>query len=873
MKLKNCFNLHSTERSASNCIPPLNALGKRQKMIAKISFSLRYLFPFLFSLFLSVAGFAQESLLVLPESFVLGSKGAEQQLLLEKRDGERYVGQIREGIVWGSSHPQVVKIVDNRAIAVGDGTATITAIWQGQTATTQAQVRGSAEALVWEFHRHVLPILAKRGCNSGVCHGALAGKNGFKLSLRGYDPLTDHWVLTREARGRRIEPGDPGRSLILAKPSGGLPHKGGLRFEVDSPDYRVLAEWIAAGAAPPGENDPKLISVEVLPEQITLQPGDEQQLIVTAHYSDGRQEDVTRWAKFSTADATVANVSPDGRISVIGHGQGAIVIWFSSRVVLAQITSPYDYEMDAELFAEAPERNFIDTLVLEKLASLNLAPSPPAGDAEFLRRVYLDTIGTLPTLEETTAFLDDSSLQESGGDDGGFQKRDRLIDELLDRKEFVDYWCYKWSDLLLVNGRRLRPKAVKSYYQWIRKQVEQNTPWDEMVRQILTATGDSHNNGETNFYALHQTPEDLTENVCLAFLGLSIGCAKCHDHPLEKWTNDQYYAMANLFARLRSKGWGGDTRIGEGLRTLYSATEGELVQPRTGKPQPPAPLDAEPIPFEDKQDRRLALANWLTSPENPYFSRAIVNRIWANFFGVGLIDPTDDLRVSNPPSNGKLLDALATWLVDNDFDIKALMRLILQSETYQRSSQSLAANQADRRFYSRYYPRRLMAEVLHDAIGQVTQIPGTFTRIANDGGGSEETKEYPEGTRAIELYDSAVIAPFLKTFGRHERNITCECERSNTPSLVQVLHINNGDTMNKRLQDENSCVAQALASGDDDETVLEKAFLRTLARRPQAEEKKELLKFLQGANEEDRRELIEDLYWGIMSSREFLFNH
>ena len=858
-------------------------------MTTKISFSLRYLFPLLFSAIFSITGFSQESLLVLPESFVLGSKGAEQQLLLEKRDGQRYVGQAWEGIVWGSSDPQVVKMVGNRAIAVRDGTATLTAIWQGQTATTQAQVRGAAKALEWEFRRHVLPVLAKQGCNSGSCHGAQGGKGGFQLSLLGYDPLTDHWALTREARGRRIELGDPGRSLILAKPSGGLAHKGGLRFEVDSPDYRVLAEWIMAGAAPSDENDPKLISVEVLPEKIALHPGDEQQLIVTAHYSDGRQEDVTRWAKFSTADATVANVSSDGRISVIGHGQGAIVVWFSSRIVLAQLMSPYDYEVDAELFAEAPERNFIDTLVLEQLASLNLAPSPPAGDAEFLRRVYLDTIGTLPTLEETTSFLSDSSPDDGDLDDrgeteidgsvqtaedvGGFQKRDRLIDELLGREEFVDYWSYKWSDLLLVNGRRLRPKAVKSYYEWIRKQVEQNTPWDEMVRKIITATGDSHNNGETNFYALHQTPEDLTENVCLAFLGLSIGCAKCHDHPLEKWTNDQYYAMANLFARLRSKGWGGDSRSGAGLRTLYSATEGELVQPRTGKPQPPAPLDAEPLPFEDERDRRFALAGWLTSPENPYFSRAIVNRVWANFFGVGLIEPIDDLRVSNPPSNGKLLDALATWLVDNDFDIKALMRLILQSETYQRSSQSLAANQADRRFYSRYYPRRLMAEVLHDAIGQVTEIPGKFTRIASDGGGNEETKEYPEGTRAIELYDSAVVAPFLKTFGRNERNITCECERSNTPSLVQILHINNGDTMNKRLQDENSCIAKALASGDDDATVLEKAFLRTLARRPQAEEKEELLKFLEGVHEEDRRGLIEDIYWGIMSSREFLFNH
>jgi hypothetical protein len=394
-----------------------------------------------------------------------------------------------------------------------------------------------------------------------------------------------------------------------------------------------------------------------------------------------------------------------------------------------------------------------------------------------------------------------------------------------------------------------------------------------MVREIITAKGSSHKNGATNFYALHQTPEEMSENTSQAFLGLSIGCAKCHNHPLEKWTNDQYYAMANLFARVRSKGWGGPPRSGNGLRTLYVAREGELPQPRTGKPQPPAPLDAEPIPFDSPVDRRVALAQWTTSPTNSYFSRAITNRVWANFFGVGLVDATDDLRASNPASNEPLLEAAAKHLVDHKFDLKALMRTILKSETYQRSSKSLPENKADRRFYSRYYTKRLMAEVLLDAISQVSSVPSEFKQLIYDGADIDATKEYPIGTRAIQLYDSAVRSPFLKTFGRNDRDITCECERTNVPSLVQVLHIVNGDTINARLRDKKSCVAKALATKKDNAALIDEAFLRTLSRLPIAREKESLLKVMAESKDSERRETLEDLYWGIMSSREFIFNH
>ena len=815
---------------------------------------------------------AENELAILPASFQLMYPGAEQQLILEQRGlSGNFEGQIVDGVTWTSSDPSIVEVADNRALAVGDGETIIRANWQGKTAETRVKVSGTELDLTWDFRRHVLPILAKRGCNSGACHGALAGKGGFKLSLRGYDPASDYWWITRQSRGRRLEPADPALSLILTKPTGRVPHKGGIRLEEDSDDYQLLGKWISDGANAPSSDDPQLTSVQVLPDVVTLKPGNQQQLIVTAHYSDGREEDVTDWAKFSSSNATVATVSPEGQIEVIGHGQGAIVVWFSSQIVLSEIKSPYPYQVSENVYQDATQRSFIDQLVLDKLQSLNLAPSPRSDDQAFLRRAYLDTIGTLPSLAETREFMNTPGKTEDLQTNQ--RRRDAVIESLLEREEFIDYWTYKWSDLLLVNGRRLRPKAVKAYYDWIRSQVAEDIPWDELVQKIITASGNSYTDGATNFYSLHQTPEDMSENVSQAFLGLSIGCAKCHDHPLEKWTNDQYYAMANLFARVRGKGWGGDPRTGDGLRTLYVSPEGDLVQPRTGKPQPPAPLDGTPLPIDDPQDRRLALADWVTSPENPYFSRAIANRVWANFFGIGLVDPIDDLRVSNPASNPELLDALAKWLVEHDYDLKGLMRLILQSETYQRSSLPIAENEDDRRFYSRYYPRRLMAEVLHDAIAQVTEVPAKFTHLAYDGSGIVETKEYPEGTRAIELYDSAVLAPFLKTFGRNTRNITCECERTNTPSLVQVLHISNGNTVNDRLRNEKSCVAKVIDAEIENNQILEDAFLTTLARQPSSAEVEQLLPLLETASNGQRREVIEDLYWGIMSSREFLFNH
>ena len=785
------------------------------------------------------------SLAVLPEDIRLAGPSARQRLVVERLADGRYAGEITNGLTWTSSDSGVVRIESGIAIPVTNGTARITATLDNKTASASVTVKNIERPTLWNFRNHVQPVLAKNGCSAGACHGAAAGQNGFRLSLRGYDDEGDYLALTRHALGRRVTLPDPGRSMILTKATAALPHKGGKRFEVDSLDYRIVAEWIAAGAPPPAKNDPRIARIEVLPAGVVLKPGDTQQLLVRAHFSDGHSEDVTRWVKFNSANAGVSQVDDNGGIQVTGHGEGAITAWYLSRIAIATVTVPYPNDLSPEIFAKAPRRNFIDDLVLDKLRDLKLPPSPRSSDAEFLRRAYLDTMGMLPRAAESRAFLSDVSPG----------KRDALIEQLLKRPEFVDYWTYRWSDLLLVNSKKLKPAAMWSYSNWIRNNVAANTPWDTFVRSLVTAQGSTLENGAGNFFVLHDDPRALTETTSLAFLGMSINCAKCHNHPMEKWTNDEYYGMANLFARVRTK-----TGRTDGENVVFVSSEGDLVQPLTGRPQQPRPLEGETLALSAPEDRRVHLANWLVSRDNPYFSRAVVNRIWANFFGVGLVENIDDLRITNPASNEKLLTAAAQYLADQKFDLQSLMRTILQSETYQRTSAVLPENASDTRFYSHYYPRRLMAEVLLDAISQTLDAPEKFAG-------------YPETWRALQLPDVNVDSYFLKTFGRPERSVTCECERSAEPSVTQVLHIANGNTLNKKLSAPKNRITAALEQKVDIENMIEEAYLVSFARHPHAAEKKRIAALLSEAGEKERRHVLEDVYWALLSSKEFLFNH
>ncbi|HYE98727.1 MAG TPA: DUF1549 and DUF1553 domain-containing protein, partial [Planctomycetota bacterium] len=565
--------------------------------------------------------------------------------------------------------------------------------------------------------------------------------------------------------------------------------------------------------------------------------------------------DATPWAKYTGSDSTVAVPDDLGHVKVAGHGEGAVTAWYLQMIAVASVTVPYPAETAPEVFARAPRTNFIDDLVLEKLRELRLPPSPPCTDAEFLRRAHLDTIGVLPTADEARAFLADARPD----------KRDRLIESLLARPEFVDYWAYKWSDLLLVSTRTLARPTMWAYYTWIRNRVAANTPWDRMVRELVTASGGTIENGAASFYLLHDDPTEMAETVSQAFLGMSIQCAKCHNHPMEKWTNDQYYAFANLFARVRSKA---SPRPGNAV--VFTASEGDLIQPGLGRPQPPTPLDGRPLPLDAPGDRRDALADWLVSADNPYFSRAVVNRVWANFLGSGLVEAVDDMRKTNPASNAKLLDALAGHLVEKKFDLKELMRAVLRSQTYQRSSLALPGNAADRRFYSRFFPRRLMAEVALDALSQATGVP---TRFIEEKENRKGGVPFPVGLRSLQLPDSKTDSYFLKAFGRADRVLTCECERTSAPSMAQVLHLANGDTLNEKLGAKENRIGRALADGLPLAKVVEDAYLSTLSRYPTDDERSKILAVLEATAEAGRREALEDLYWGLLSCKEFLFNH
>jgi hypothetical protein len=790
-------------------------------------------------------------IVVLPDAVVLRGRGSQQQLLVEARAGGTYVGPRTAGVTFSSSNPGVATVDGTGMVtAVRDGRALIVIRDGTRRASTMVEVERAGASSPLTFRNHVMPVLTKVGCNSGPCHGALAGKNGLKLTLRGYDPEADYLSLTRQATARRVNTMEPARSLMLLKPTLAVSHGGGRRFSTSSAEYRVLSQWIAAGIPAPSESDPVLTQLEIFPSAARLAAGDAQPLIVRARFSDGHAEDVTRWARFTTNEAAVATVGEDGVVNVQGTGEAAVSAWYLSQVVTARITSPFPAPIDPAVYARAPRSNFIDTAVLRKLAEINIDPSPLSSDAEFIRRVHLDAAGMLPQPDEVRAFLADERPD----------KRARLIDALLERPEFVDYWAYKWSDLLLVSSRGLQSNAMWAYYNWIRASVAANKPWDQMTREILTASGNALANGAANYYVLHKNPVDVTENVAVTFMGFSLTCARCHNHPLERWTQKDYYHMANLFSRVAIKN--GNER---GDVIVFTARTGEINHPRLNAPLPPRPLDGRPLPADTTVDRRQYFAEWLVSPENPFFARAAVNRVWKHFMGRGLVEAVDDIRDANPPSNPELLAALTRDFVDHRFDIKQLARTIMNSATYQLTSKPTATNAADLKYHSHYLARRLPAEVILDAIGQVTGVREVFPG-------------YP-GRRALQLPDAAVDSYFLTAFGRPSRVSPADSERQQEPSITQALHVINGDTINRKLAAPRGLIATLVDSGVDNRTAVERLYLAALSRHPAAEELRALTQAMDDAMAREsaapamaRRRVLEDVAWAILTGKEFLFN-
>ena len=795
-----------------------------------------------------------QKLVVLPPSVDLFGPQAKQQMVAEAALADHQEDWSRTA-EWSSSDPKIAKIdKDGLVLPVTDGEATITARAKGIAASVRVRVKNSHAPFTWSFRNDVIPVMTKMGCNQGACHGALAGKNGFKLSLRGYDPDADYDTLTRSSVGRRVSLTDPAASLIVAKPSFAIPHGGGKRFAKDSLEYRVIEEWIASGAPPPAANDVQIRGLEVFPAAAVLAPEAEQQIVVRANYSDGHSADVTRWVKFSSSNEGVATVDDWGRVKMNGSGEAAITLYYSSRVLYSRLSVPFANEIGADVYGKYPRRNFIDDLALAKWKNLHLAPSKIASDAEFLRRAYLDAIGVLPTSEDVENFLADTSVD----------KRAKLIDRLIQRDEFVDYWSYKWSDLLLVSSRRLNSTAMWAFYDWIRESVKQNKPWNQFAKDIFLASGSTRENGALNYFVLHKDPIELSENATQAFLGQRILCARCHNHPLEKWTQVQYFQMANLFARVGVKNGGMS-----GDNIVFAKVSGDVLYPKLARPLPPAPLDGASISLDSTEDRRIVFAKWLTSPDNAMFSRTIVNRVWANFMGRGLVDPMDDLRATNPASNEELLAALSKDFVEHGYDVQRLIRTIMNSTLYQLSSEANATNQSDNIYYSKHIIRRLNAEVILDAMSQVTGAPTSFTG-------------YPAGTRALQLPDTQVKSDFLASFGRPARILCDAAERASDPTIAQALHIINGDTLNKKLSSPEGTIALFLKLGLSDRRILEYMYLSAFSRYPSdgeratlaaALEKTRLEKGTEEARRDAHRQALEDMVWAMLTSKEFLFNH
>lgn len=791
----------------------------------------------------SVSEAALHALTVFPQPITLDGPRDQQQLIVlgEYTDG-RQRDLTREALFTTKS-AGVVQVHAGVLRPVGDGQTIVTVQAAGKTATVPVVVRRAKAEIPVDFAREVVPTLTKLGCNQGACHGGQHGKGGFRLSLLGFDPAFDYTQIVQSAEGRRVVVSDPERSILLLKPSLTMEHGGGERFAVNSPPYTVLKRWLEDGAPEPAADPPTVTALDVWPAKRIMVPGEQQQMIVRATWSDGRTKDVTPLAQYDTLSDAVARVTPGGLVTAQDRGETHIMIRFSGQASVMQVTLPYH----AGPPSDVAKCNFIDDKLSVKWQDLGLSPSPLCTDEEFFRRMHLDAIGTLPAPAEIKAFLADKSPD----------KRRRAVDRVLERPEFIDFWALKWGDLLRINRDQLNEKGMWSFYNWIRAALRENKPVDEFVRDIITAEGSTYTEGPANFYRTANNAADWAETTSQLFLGVRMQCAKCHHHPFEKWSQDDYYGLAAFFARLgtkRSQEFG----IFGRETVVYLRSSGEQSHPRTGGVVKPHPLDG-PV-MDDPFDRRRKLAEWVTAPSNPFFARNIVNRVWGYYMGRGLVEPLDDLRATNPPTNPELLDALAHDFVEHHFDLKHLMRTIMNSRGYQLSSLVTAGNREDTSdvYFARYTVKRLTAEQLADAIDFAT-------------GTREKYKGLPLGTRAIQLPDTSVRSFLLDVFGRPPRQITCECERKVEPNIAQALHLLNGDELSKKLAAPGGRIERLFKNTTPLPAIVEDLYLATVSRLPRPEELSEAEAWI--AKAATPKDGVQDLLWVLLNSREFLFNH
>ncbi len=736
--------------------------------------------------------------------------------------------------------PLLARLENATLYPKADGQTTLNIEYQGFKASAPVVVANSASVAPVSFKTDVMPVFMRAGCNTGSCHGAARGKDGFRLSLFGFDPDGDYYRITREAGARRINLAVPSASLLMEKGCGDVPHTGGKRFDKNSEYYSTLLQWLEAGAVADPQEPPKCVQVEVFPPNAVLEGANvTQQFIARAKYADGSDRDITSLAVFMSNNDNSAPVNESGLVTAANRGEAFVMARFDTHTVVSQVIV---LPAGMNYAAPAITGNYVDQLVGAKLNKLRILPSEVCTDEEFLRRVSLDITGTLPTEEEYSQFMADASPD----------KRAKLIDQLLQRKEFSEIWAMKWAELLMIkSSNQVSYKSAFLYNSWLTDKIANNVPLNEMVREVLSATGGTFTEPATNFYQIETDTLKTAENVAQIFMGIRTQCAQCHNHPFDRWTTDDYYAFASFFSQIGRK-------QGEDYREtiVFNRGGGEVGHIVGGKPMPPKFLGGEQPDVAGK-DRRAVVAEWLTAPDNPFFARNVSNRIWAHFFGKGIVEPVDDVRVSNPPSNPELLDELAKKLVEYNYDFKLLVRDICNSHAYQRSTVRNESNKEDELNFAHGNVRRIQAEMMLDCISQATETKDKFQGL-------------PLGARAVQIADGQTSTYFLTTFGRATRTTVCACEVNTDPNLSQALHLINGDTSQGKIA-QGGLVKQQLDAGKTPEQIIETIYIRCLSRKPNADETAKLMGVVQqSANPQQG---LEDVFWAVINSREFIFNH
>ena len=795
----------------------------------------------------------------LPHASVsLRNSGARQQMLATAECSDGLIRDLTRTVEWTVAPKDIVKVSHTGVITpIADGEATLTARASDRvSAQIKILVKDAKISSAINFANQVVPVFTKLGCNSGGCHGKSGGQNGFRLSLLGFEPAEDLEHLVKESRGRRLFPAAPDQSLLLTKATGLLPHGGGKRLEPDSRDYQLIRRWIAQGMPYGKSSDPTVSRIEVYPLERTMARGGDQQLVVTAHYTDGTSEDVTASAQYDSNDKDLGQVDGSGLVRIVGRtGDVATMVRYQSQVAVFRASVPFG----AEVRSLPPIRNFIDELVFKKLKIMGMPASEICDDTSFIRRATLDIAGRLPTVEETQQFLKDTSAN----------KRDYLIDTLVDSPDYADYFANKWSALLRIRRTSdTQARANFGFSGWIRDSLMENKPYNQFISEILTASGDMSENPPATWYRQVRDTTSQLEDSAQLFMATRMKCAQCHHHPFERWSQQDYYSLGAFFSQVSRKA--GEVPGDEFI--YHKRGVATAMNKKTNQKVKPAPLGEKTMDLPPETDPRQALADWLGATNNPFLSKALINRYWKHFFNRGLVEPEDDIRETNPPSNPELFNALAAHFIESGFNLKDLVRTITRSSAYQLSSVPNEFNAQDKQFFSRYYPKRLTAEVLLDAINGVSGTQGNFA-------GTQE------GTRAVQLPDNSFNANsyFLTVFGRPDATSACECERSQDASLAQSLHLLNSKDIQAKLSADSGRAAKcATDTTRADEAKIEELYYTVFARAPRADEvvtaMDHLKRHVPTSTADDRkpaarREAYEDILWALLSTKEFLFNH